>query len=79
LLIRAAPPPVSLAALGGDVPERVRALLEPPPRNRVVPLAVLAVLLVVTTAVAAGMVQRRGDQLLDQAGTATVVRQRVVR
>jgi Zn-dependent protease with chaperone function len=58
----------SLGATGGDVPGRVRALLGPPPRPRVVPLAVLVVLLVATT-VAAGTVQRRGDQLLDQAGT----------
>jgi Zn-dependent protease with chaperone function len=60
----------ALAATGGDVPGRVRALLEPPPRQRVIPLAVLAVLLVATT-VAAGTVQRRGDELLDQAGTNT--------
>ncbi|OLB73498.1 MAG: hypothetical protein AUI14_26030 [Actinobacteria bacterium 13_2_20CM_2_71_6] len=77
LLIRAAPPaPVRLAAAGGDVPERVRALLLPPPRPRVIPLAILIALLVATT-VAAGTVQRRGDELLDQAGTgsSTVVRQ----
>jgi len=80
LLIRASPDrPVSPAAVGGDVPERVRALLEPPPRPRVVPLAVLVVLLLATT-VAAGAVQRRGDQLLDQAsGAATVARHRTVR
>jgi Zn-dependent protease with chaperone function len=73
LLVRAAPPvPESLPATGGDVPGRVRALLEPPPRPRVIPLAVLAVLLVATT-VAAGTVQRRGDELLDQAGTGTSV------
>ena len=79
LLIRAAPAGrVSLTAVGGDVPERVRALLEPPPRPRVIPLAVLVVLLVATT-VATGTVQRRGDQLLDQAGTATVAHHRPVR
>jgi Zn-dependent protease with chaperone function len=71
LLIRATPGPAeALAATGGDVPGRVRALLEPPPRPQVVPLAVLAALLVATT-VAAGTVQRRGDELLDQAGTNT--------
>ncbi|OLB64744.1 MAG: hypothetical protein AUI10_09790 [Actinobacteria bacterium 13_2_20CM_2_72_6] len=69
---------MSLTAVGGDVPERVRALLEPPPRPRVIPLAVLVVLLVATT-VATGTVQRRGDQLLDQAGTATVAHHRPVR
>jgi len=68
LLIRAAAPSQALPATGGDVPGRVRALLEPPPRPRVVPLAVLAALLVATT-LAAGTVQRRGDELLDQAGT----------
>jgi hypothetical protein len=79
LLIRAAPPAsMGLAAVGGDVPERVRALLEPPPRPRVIPLAVLVVLLIATTA-AAGTVQRRGDELLDQAGTTTVVYHRSVR
>ncbi|OLE30537.1 MAG: hypothetical protein AUG44_01010, partial [Actinobacteria bacterium 13_1_20CM_3_71_11] len=68
LLIRAAAPSQALPATGGDVPGRVRALLEPAPRPRVVPLAVLAALLVATT-LAAGTVQRRGDELLDQAGT----------
>ncbi len=68
LLTRAAPAANSLGATGGDVPGRVRALLGPPPRPRVVPLAVLVVLLVATT-IAAGTVQRRGDQLLDHAGT----------
>src|SRR5256714_1727507 len=67
LLIRAAAPSQALPATGGDVPGRVRALLEPPPRPRVVPLAVLSALLVATT-LAAGTVQRRGDALLDQAG-----------
>ena len=69
LLIRAAPQ-VGLPALGGDVPVRVRALLQPPPRPRVVPLAVLVALLLAATG-AAGTVQRRGDELLDRAGTPT--------
>ena len=69
LLIRAAPVAgVPLPAVGGDVPGRVRALLEPPPRQRVAPLFVLVALLVVAT-MAAGTVQRRGDELLDHAGT----------
>ena len=67
-----APTPLKLAATGGDVPGRVRALLEPPPRPRFVPLAVLLVLLIAST-VAAGTVQHRGDQLLDQAGTTPTV------
>jgi len=71
LLIRARTvAPVPLPAVGGDVPGRVRALLEPPPRPRVVPLAVLIVLLVASTG-AAGTVQRRGDELLGHAGTGT--------
>jgi Zn-dependent protease with chaperone function len=71
LLIRGTPAaPVSLTAVGGDVPGRVRALLEPAPRPRVIPLAVLIALLVATTG-AAGTVQRRGDELLDHAGTGT--------
>jgi Zn-dependent protease with chaperone function len=79
LLIRATPAAgVRLTAVGGDVPERVRALLKPPPRPRVIPMAVLAVLLVATT-VAAGSVQRRGDELLDHAGTSAVLRQRGLR
>jgi Zn-dependent protease with chaperone function len=67
--------PVRLAATGGDVPGRVCALLDPPPRPRIVPLAILLALLVTST-VAAGTVQRRGDELLDQAGTTTTVSQR---
>ena len=71
LLVRAAPgAAVPLPAVGGDVPGRVRALLEPPPRPRLVPLIVLLALLVAATA-AAGTVQRRGDELLDHAGTGT--------
>ena len=71
LLVRAAPAGgVPLPAVGGDVPGRVRALLEPPPRPRFVPLVVLVALLIAAT-VAAGTVQRRGDELLDHAGTGT--------
>ncbi len=68
LLTRAAPAPVPAAA-GGDVPRRVRALLDPPPRPRVVPLAVLLALLLTST-LAAMTVQRRGDALLDRATAA---------
>jgi Zn-dependent protease with chaperone function len=70
LLVRGTAISQALPATGGDVPDRVRALLEPPPRPRVVPLAALAALLVATT-VAAGTVQHRGDQLLDQASPGT--------
>jgi Zn-dependent protease with chaperone function len=75
LLIRGTAATQTLPATGGDVPGRVRALLEPPPRPRVAPLAILAALLVATT-IAAGTVQHRGDELLDQAtpGTATASR-----
>ncbi len=72
LLIRATSTSQALPATGGDVPGRVRALLEPPPRAQVVPLAILALLLVATT-VAAGTVQHRGDQLLDRASPAASV------
>lgn len=74
LLIRAAPAGAGrLDLIGDDVPARVRALFDPPPRPRIVPLAILAALLLATT-VAAGTVQHRGDQLLDNAGTGTSVR-----
>jgi hypothetical protein len=51
------------------VPCRVRALLAPPPRPRILPLTVLLALLTTCT-VAAATVQHRGDQLLDRAGAA---------
>jgi hypothetical protein len=68
LLTRASAPASSLAAAGGDVPCRVRALLAPPVRPRILPLTVLLTLLITCT-VAAATVQHRGDQLLDRAGT----------
>ena len=60
-------PAAGLAAAGGDVPCRVRALLAPPPRPRILPLTVLLALLITST-VASATVQHRGDQLLDRAG-----------
>jgi hypothetical protein len=60
-------PATGLAAAGGDVPCRVRALLAPPPRPRILPLTVLLAVLITST-VAAATVQHRGDQLLDRAG-----------
>jgi hypothetical protein len=57
-----------LPATGGDVPCRVRALLAPPPRPRVLPLTVLVALLVGCT-VAPVTVQRSGDEMLDRAGS----------
>jgi hypothetical protein len=68
LLTRASAPAGALAAAGGDVPCRVRALLAPPVRPRILPLTVLLTLLITCT-VAAATVQHRGDQLLDRAGT----------
>lgn len=59
------------AATGGDAPKRVRALLAPPPEPRVGPLAVLALLLVISL-VAACTVQTRGDSILDNAGIANL-------
>lgn len=57
----------ALAATGGDVPDRVRALLAPPPPARPASMAVLAVLLVVMSA-ATVMVEHRGEQLFEHAG-----------
>jgi Zn-dependent protease with chaperone function len=65
----------ALAATGGDVPARVRALLEPPPRPRPVMVAALAALLAVLFA-ATGMVQHRGEQLFEYASRHTVVNHR---
>jgi hypothetical protein len=70
LLTRAATTPATgLAAAGGDVPCRVRALLAPPPRPRILPLTVLLALLTTCT-VASATVQHRGDQMLHRAGAA---------
>lgn len=65
LIHRAAPAGLSLAT-GGDVPCRVRALLEPPPRPRILPMTVLLALLVAGT-VADATMERQGDRLLDNA------------
>ncbi len=54
------------AATGADVPQRVRALLGPPPRRRPLAFAALAVLLVAGT-FATVAVERSGDQLFDHA------------
>lgn len=54
------------AATGGDVPERVRALLAPPPRRRPLALAALAVLLV-AGALATVAVEQTSDRLFDHA------------
>jgi Zn-dependent protease with chaperone function len=59
--------PLALAATGGDVPSRVRALLAPPPPPRPVSVAALAALLLVLSA-ATVMVQHRGEQLFEHAG-----------
>jgi Zn-dependent protease with chaperone function len=58
---------LALAATGGDVPGRVRALLAPPPPPRPVSVAALAALLLVLSA-ATVMVQHRGEQLFEHAG-----------
>jgi Zn-dependent protease with chaperone function len=58
---------LALAATGGDVPSRVRALLAPPPPPRPVSVAALAALLLVLSA-ATVMVQHRGEQLFEHAG-----------
>ena len=61
-------PHLSQAATGGDVPQRVRALLEPPPRRRPFALVALCVVLAVTAATTLG-VERTSDHLFDQADT----------
>ncbi len=58
---------LALAATGGDVPARVRALMAAPPRRRPACVAVLAALLMVLSA-ATVMVQHRGEQLFEHAG-----------
>jgi hypothetical protein len=72
LLIHNAAPTGLTLATGGDVPCRVRALLEPPPRPRVLPLTVLLALLVAGSAADATM-ERQGDRFLDNAGNVETV------
>jgi Zn-dependent protease with chaperone function len=57
---------LTLAATGGDVPARVRALLAPPPPRRPASVAALTALLAVLAA-ATVMVQHRGEQLFEHA------------
>ncbi len=59
------------AATGGDVPQRVRALLEPPPRRRPLALAVLCAVVVITASTTLA-VERTSDNLFDQADTKVV-------
>ncbi|GID15822.1 M56 family metallopeptidase [Actinocatenispora rupis] len=61
------------AATGGLVPQRVRALLAPPPRSRPL-LAVTLVLVLLAGAVGAVGVERAGDSLFDHASVATADR-----
>jgi beta-lactamase regulating signal transducer with metallopeptidase domain len=55
-------------ATGGDVPDRVRALLAPPPPRRPGTRAALVALLLVATLTSAA-VERTGDHLFDHAGS----------
>jgi Zn-dependent protease with chaperone function len=55
------------AASGGDVGDRVRAMLGPPPRTSPLPAAVLAVMLLLAV-VASGTVPYDADLLFDRAG-----------
>jgi Zn-dependent protease with chaperone function len=57
----------TLAATGGDVPTRVRALLAPPPPRRPASVAAVAALLLVLS-IATIVVQHRGEQLFEHAG-----------
>ncbi len=70
---QAADPAAALAVVGSQVPGRVRAMLEPPPRRRLLPAAtLLAVLLTVTVATAA--TEASTDQVFDHAAVATADR-----
>ncbi len=66
----AGPPPLAaLGAVGGDVSDRVRALLAPAPRGQVLPALALATLLAISLA-SATTAQTRVDRFLDHAGGA---------
>jgi len=58
---------LALAATGGNVPARVRALMAAPPRPRPASIAALTALLLVLCA-ATVMVQHRCEQLFEHAG-----------
>jgi Zn-dependent protease with chaperone function len=60
-------PRAALGALGGQVPDRVRALLDPPPRRHGLLAAIALIALLLTTAVAALVAQQHTDALLDNA------------
>lgn len=62
-------PVVVCSAIGGDVPGRVRAMLEPKPRPRLRHLAALGALLLLMTA-GSGLVQERCRELFVQASVA---------
>jgi hypothetical protein len=61
-------PRIAPAATGGDVPQRVRALLEPPPRRRPFALIALCAVFAVTAATTLA-VERTSDNLFDRADT----------
>jgi Zn-dependent protease with chaperone function len=65
-----APHGPALAALGGQVPDRVRALLDPPPRRHSLLAAVTLVALLLTSAVAAVVAQQHTKSLLHNADAA---------
>jgi Zn-dependent protease with chaperone function len=67
LLVNAVPSVPVAAASGGDVGERVRAMLGPPPRTRPLPAAVLTAMLLLAV-VASGTVPYDADLLFDRAG-----------
>jgi Zn-dependent protease with chaperone function len=63
-------PGSALAALGGQVPDRVRALLNPPPRRHSLLAAVTLVALLLTSAVGALVAQQHTKSLLHNADAA---------
>ncbi|MGC1215354.1 MAG: hypothetical protein WA890_29335, partial [Micromonospora sp.] len=54
---------------GGDVPDRVRALLHPPAPHRAPAVAVLAVVIAAVT-VGTATVQHQGERLFERAAVA---------
>ena len=61
------PVAATLPAVGGQLPDRVQALLTPPPRPRNLLPAVALLVLLLTSAVAALVVGQRSDALFDNA------------
>jgi hypothetical protein len=66
LLVKSNQQVPTMAATGGDVPDRVRALLTAPPRRRLLPVLGMAVMLALNLSAGAD-VHRRTDTVFDHA------------